>query len=80
MLGSKPLYEEKLRVPPGVSLGTDLDFYSSLVWRTRDKDASNDHAHSLIILIITKKYDSEMSSSRRESLKALYSRKPLYLM
>ena len=27
------MYEEKLRVPPGVSLGTDLYFYSSLVWR-----------------------------------------------
>ena len=30
------MYEEKLRVPPGVSLGIDLYFYSSLVWRARD--------------------------------------------
>ena len=30
------MYEEKLRVPPGESLGTDLHFYSSLVWRARD--------------------------------------------
>ena len=30
------MYEEKLRVPPAVSLGTDLYFYSSLVWRARD--------------------------------------------
>ena len=30
------MYEEKLRVPRGVSLGTDLYFYSSLVWRARD--------------------------------------------
>ena len=30
------MYEEKLRVPPGVSLGTDLYFYSSLVWRVQD--------------------------------------------
>ena len=30
------MYEEKLRVPLGVSLGTDLYFYSSLVWRARD--------------------------------------------
>ena len=34
--GSKPMYEEKLRVPNMVSLGTDLYFYSSLVWRARD--------------------------------------------
>ena len=34
--GSKPLYEEKLRVPHRVSLGTDLYFYSSLVWRARN--------------------------------------------
>ena len=34
--GSKPMYEEKLRRPPGVSLGTDLYFYSSLVWRAWD--------------------------------------------
>ena len=34
--GSKPMYEEKLRVPPGLSLGTDLYLYSSLVWRARD--------------------------------------------
>ena len=30
------MYEEKLKVPPGVSLGKDLYFYSSLVWRARD--------------------------------------------
>ena len=42
--GSKPMDEEKMRVPPGVSLGTDLYFYSSLVWRARNKDASNDQA------------------------------------
>ena len=30
------MYDEKLRVPPGVSLGTDLYFYPSLVWRARD--------------------------------------------
>ena len=30
------MYEEKLSVPPGVSLGTDVYFYSSLVWRARD--------------------------------------------
>ena len=30
------MYEEKLRVSPGVSLGTDLYFYSSLVRRARD--------------------------------------------
>ena len=24
-----------MRVPPGVSLGTDLYFYSSLLWRAR---------------------------------------------
>ena len=47
-LGSKPMYEEKLRVPPGVSLGTDLYFYSSLVWRARDKDASNDQARGTV--------------------------------
>ena len=30
------MYEENLRVAPGVSLGTDLYFYSSLVWRAWD--------------------------------------------
>ena len=30
------MYEEKLRVPPVVSLGTNLYFYSSLVWRALD--------------------------------------------
>ena len=30
------MYDEKLRVTPGVSLGTDLYFYSSLVWQARD--------------------------------------------
>ena len=30
------MYEEKMRVPPGVSLGTDSYFYSSLAWRARD--------------------------------------------
>ena len=30
------MYEEKLRVPPGVFLGTDLYFYSSFVWRAWD--------------------------------------------
>ena len=34
--GCKPMYAEKLRVSPGVSLGTDLYFYSSLVWRAQD--------------------------------------------
>ena len=34
--GSKPTYEEKLRVPPGVYMGTDLYFYSSLVLQARD--------------------------------------------
>ena len=34
--GSK-LYEGKLRVPPGVSFGTDLYFYSSLEWRAREE-------------------------------------------
>ena len=34
--GWKPMYAEKLRVSPGVSLGTDLYFYSSLVWRAQD--------------------------------------------
>ena len=38
------MYEEKLREPPGVSLFTDLYFYSSLVWPAQDKDASNDQA------------------------------------
>ena len=33
---AKPIYEEKLRVPPEVALGTDLYFYSSLVLRARD--------------------------------------------
>ena len=33
----------------------------------------------LVILLIIKKYDSENFPSRRESLKALHSRKPLYL-
>ena len=42
------MYEEKLRVPPGVSLGTDLYFYSNLVWRARDKDASNDQARGTV--------------------------------
>ena len=46
--GSKPMYEEKLRVPLGVSLGTDLYLYSSLVWRARDKDASNDQARGTV--------------------------------
>ena len=32
----KPMYAEKLRVSPGVSLGTDLYIYSSLVWRAQD--------------------------------------------
>ena len=30
------MYEEKLRVLPGVSLSTDLYFYFSLVWRAPD--------------------------------------------
>ena len=30
------MYEEKLRVPPGVSLGTYLYFNSTLVWRAQD--------------------------------------------
>ena len=34
--GSKPVYEGKLRAPPEVSMGTYLNFYSSLVWRARD--------------------------------------------
>ena len=42
--GSKPMYEEKLRAPPGVSLCTDLYFSSSLVWPALDKEASNDQA------------------------------------
>ena len=46
--GSKPMDEEKMRVPPGVSLGTDLYFYSSLVWRARNKDASNDQARGAV--------------------------------
>ena len=45
---SKPMYEEKLRVPPWVSLGTDLYFYSSLVRRAWDYDASNGQARGTV--------------------------------
>ena len=37
-----------MRVPPGVSLGTNLYFYSSLVWRAGNKDASNDQARGAV--------------------------------
>ena len=42
------MYEEELRVHPGVSLGTNLYFYSRLVWRARHKDASNDQARGTV--------------------------------